>query len=246
MEFGGRALSEGVWAGFRPIVLEGVSEGVSQGRGGALGGGVGWGLGSAWQQGGSEGRGLGLGAQPAPRCLSGQGKPWSCSLPFLRAPPPPSPPGSPRPHWTPNCGWGPLVVGTPPLRQPPLRGVGPEGPAFTFAPPSLPPTPSGPAWLEGASMGRGSGPGSQQVPGDPSEQGKPGQAPFRSSVLLMVPNLPLRAWDPFSSLSHPSGAPVPFRLHFSSPFTPPMPHVLPGHGGSSHPLRCPRSPTGAW
>ena len=32
-EFGGRALSEGVWVGFRPSSLEGVSEA----RGGALG-----------------------------------------------------------------------------------------------------------------------------------------------------------------------------------------------------------------
>ena len=40
-EFGGRALSEGVWVGFRPSSLEGVSEC----RGGALGWGVGVGLG---------------------------------------------------------------------------------------------------------------------------------------------------------------------------------------------------------
>ena len=40
-EFGGRALSEGVWVGFRPSALEGVSKC----RGGALGGGVGVGLG---------------------------------------------------------------------------------------------------------------------------------------------------------------------------------------------------------
>ena len=43
--FGGRALGEGVWVGFRPSTLEGVSEGVSECRGGALGGGVGAGLG---------------------------------------------------------------------------------------------------------------------------------------------------------------------------------------------------------
>ena len=40
-EFGGGALSEGVWAGFRPSPLEGVS----MCRGGALGGVVGAGLG---------------------------------------------------------------------------------------------------------------------------------------------------------------------------------------------------------
>ena len=38
---GGRALSEGMWVGFRPRALEGFSEG----RGGALGGGVWAGLG---------------------------------------------------------------------------------------------------------------------------------------------------------------------------------------------------------
>ena len=41
LEFGGRALNEGVWVGFRPSVLEGVSEC----RGRVLGGGVGAGLG---------------------------------------------------------------------------------------------------------------------------------------------------------------------------------------------------------
>ena len=45
LEFGGRALSEGVWVGLRPSVSEGVSEGVSECRGGALGGVVGVGLG---------------------------------------------------------------------------------------------------------------------------------------------------------------------------------------------------------
>ena len=41
LEFGGKALSEGVWVGFRPSVLEGVSEC----RGVALGGSAGAGLG---------------------------------------------------------------------------------------------------------------------------------------------------------------------------------------------------------
>ena len=45
LEFGGKALGEGVWVGFRPSALEGVSEGVSNCRGGALGGDVGAGLG---------------------------------------------------------------------------------------------------------------------------------------------------------------------------------------------------------
>ena len=167
-----------MWVGFRPSALEGVSEGVSECRGGAMGGVQGRGLGSALQKGGSEGRGLGSGAQEAPQCLSGQGKHWPCSLPFLRALPHHLPQGLPRPRWTPNCGWVLLGVGTPPLPQPPLRGAGPGGPAFTFAPPSLPHARSGSARLEGASVGRGSGPGSQQAPRGPRGQGKPVHAPF--------------------------------------------------------------------
>ena len=98
---------------------------------------------------------------------------------FLRTPPPLSPPGSsPSPLDPYNCGWVPLGVGTPHLPQPPLRGAGPVGLAFTFVPPSLPPTSSGPVWLEGASVGRGLGPGSQQAPGGPSGHGKPDHTPF--------------------------------------------------------------------
>ena len=36
LEFGSRALGEGVWVGFRPSWLEGVSEGVSECRAKAL------------------------------------------------------------------------------------------------------------------------------------------------------------------------------------------------------------------
>ena len=45
LEFGDKALGEGVWVGFRSSALEGVSEGVSQCRGRALRVGVGAGLG---------------------------------------------------------------------------------------------------------------------------------------------------------------------------------------------------------
>ena len=137
-EFGGRTLSEGVWVGFRPSVLEGVSEGVSECRGRTLGGSVGAGLGSAQQEGGSKGRGLGPGAQQASQCLSGQGKHWPHSLPFLRIPPH-IPQGLPHPGWTPKHGWVPLGVGTPPLPQPPLTDAGPRHLDFIFALlPSLP------------------------------------------------------------------------------------------------------------
>ena len=128
--------------GFRPSALEVVSEGVSECRGAALGGGVGRGLGPAWQEGGSEGRGLGF---LVPK--------WTGKVlaTFPSVPPRTPTNGLPHPHWTPNRGWVPLSVGTPPLPQPPLRGAGPIGLAFTFAPPSLPPAPSGP--MAGGGLG---------------------------------------------------------------------------------------------
>ena len=81
LEFGGRALSEG----------------------------VGWGLGSVGQDGDSEGRGLGPGAQQASQCLTGHGRHWPCYLPFLHAPPRRSLAGSPPPY--PHWATGPLTMG---------------------------------------------------------------------------------------------------------------------------------------
>ena len=77
-------------------------------------------------------------------------------IPFLSFAPLPHrlPQRLPHPSWTPNHGWVPLGVGSPPLPQPPLRGAGPRGPAFTFAPPYLPPTPSGPTARGGRSEER--------------------------------------------------------------------------------------------
>ena len=141
-------------------------------------------MGSAQEEGDSKGRRLGAGVQQAPWCPSGQGKCWLRSLPFLHPLPLQS-----LLHclWTSNCRWVPPGVGTPPLPQPPLRGAGPRGPAFTFAPPSLPLTPSGPAWLEGDSVCRGSGLGSQRFPGAQVDRLNAGHAPFWSSALPMVP-----------------------------------------------------------
>ena len=137
------------------------------------------------------------------------------------------PQGLPCGCYTPNGGWVLLGVGTPPIPQPPLRGAGPGGPGFTFAPPSLPLPQDlrgwrGPWWAEdqardlnrflGVRVGRGN---LVTLPFDPL----PSQ---------WFPNFPLRAWDPFPSPSRPSAAPVLSRIHFSSPFTPPTPHILPG------------------
>ena len=74
--------------GLGPARLEGVSEGVSECQVPRVEVGPcmwvqGQGLGSVWQEGGFEGRGLGLGAQQAPWCPNGQGKHQPCSLPFL-------------------------------------------------------------------------------------------------------------------------------------------------------------------
>ena len=133
----------------------------------------GWGLGPAQLEGVSQcsgralGVGVGLGLCMAGGRLQGQrirpqsptGSPvpkWTgkvlAAFPSIPLCPAPHrlPHGLPHPRWTPNRGWVPLGVGTPPLPQPPPRGAGPVDPAFTFAPASLPPTPSGPAWLEGA------------------------------------------------------------------------------------------------
>ena len=56
--FGGSALSAGVWVGFRPSAMEGVSEGFSECRGGTLGGGVGVELGLFAAGGRLRGRGI--------------------------------------------------------------------------------------------------------------------------------------------------------------------------------------------
>ena len=91
-------------------------------------------------------------------------------------------------------------------------------------------------------MGRGSGPGSQQAPGGPSGQGKPGPLPFDPLSSQRFPNFPLRAWDPFLSPSHPSGR----QSHPASIFPPPSlpPHLMsyPVTGGSSCYHRCLWSP----
>ena len=156
----------------------------------------------------------------------------------------------PRAHWAPNHGWLPLGVGTPSFPQLPLRGAGPGGPAFTFAPPSLPPTLSGPAWLEGASVGRGSGRGTQQAPGVPSGHGKPGHAPFWSSALPMVPQFPpsgmgslplhqppLRGASSFPASTSPPPSLPPRPRTYQSLGVPPVPFGV--RGPPSVPGRCP-------
>ena len=144
--FGGRTLSEGVWVGFRPSALEGVSEC----RGRALGGSVGAGLGLCTSGGSLRGQRIRPGSPTGSPVPKWTGKALATFPSSSACPPHRLPQSFPCPCWTPNRGWVPLGVGIPLLPQPPLRGASLGGPAFTFAPPSLPPTPSGPARLEGA------------------------------------------------------------------------------------------------
>ena len=71
LELRGWALSVGVWVGFRPNVLEGVSEGFSKCRGRALGGGVGAGFAFCTPEGRLRGQKISprsLKGSPVPKC----------------------------------------------------------------------------------------------------------------------------------------------------------------------------------
>ena len=169
--------------------------------------------------------------------------------PFPSVPLLPSPTISPRVSLLlldPNRGWVPLDVGTPPLSQPHLRSAGPGGLAFTFAPPSLPPIPSGPA--------AGGGLGGQTIrPRISAGFWGPkwlGETWPRSLLILCPPNgSPI---SPFGRgiLSPPTATPQGRQSHPAStsppPSFPPCPTSYPVTGGSSHPLRCPQSLTSAW
>ena len=161
--------------------------------------------------------------------------PGKAPAPFPSIPSRPSPTVSPRVSprhlWTPNRGWVPLDVGTPPLPQPPLGVPVPEVRPLLLLPfPSLP-LPldlrgwRGPRWAEDQARDLSRFPGAQL--------GRRNLAtlPFHPLPSQWSPNFPLWAWDPFPSPSRPSGAPVPSSLHFSAPFTLPMPHTLPGLWG---------------
>ena len=183
---------------------------------------------SVLQERGSKGRGLGLEAQQACRCLSGQGKHWSRSLPFLCTLPHCLPQGLPCPRWTPNHGWVPLGVG---LLSSPSH---PSGvlvlkvwpllllPLLSFPLPQDLCGWRGPWWAEdqardlsrflGAQVGRGN---LATLPFDPL----PSQWPS---------SFPLLAWDP---------SPLPqLPLRGASPILPPL--LLPTHSPHTpHPMR---------
>ena len=182
-------------------------------------------LGSARQEGGSEGRGLGPGAQQAPQCLRGQGKLWLRSLPFLRAPPPPSPPGSPPSPLDPNRGWVPLGVGTPPLATP--QGCWSQRSGLYFCSP-FPPSPSLRTCMAGGGLS-----GKRIRPGISAGSWGPkwaGQTWPSSLLILSPPN-----GSPISPFGHgiPSPSPDTPQGHQFCPasISPPTPHILPGLWG---------------
>ena len=100
-EFGGKALSEGVWVGFRPSSLEGVSEC----RGRTLGGGAGVGLGLCTAGGRLRGQRIWPGSPSGLPVPKWTGK---ALAPFPSVPSCPSPAVSPRVS---PLATGPLTVG---------------------------------------------------------------------------------------------------------------------------------------
>ena len=192
-------------------------------------------MGSAPQEGGSEGRGLGLRAQQAPWCLSGQGKLWPPSLLSLHTTPHHLPRVSPIPA-------GPLTIGgsrcvselLPSPNQP--SGVLTRRFGLYFCSPFPPSHFLRTCTAEGASVGRASGRGSQQAPRGP-DRGKLAMLPFDPLPSQWSPNLPLQEWDPFPSppatpqghQSHPASTPPP-------PSLPPCPMSYPAAGVPPIPL----------
>ena len=148
--------------------------------------------------------------------------------------------------WTPNRGWVPLGVGTPPLPHPPLRGAIPEVWPLGLLPlPSLP-LPQDPCSWRGPRWAEDQARDLSRFLGAQVGSGNLAMIPFDPLPSQWSANLPLPSWDPFLSPSYPSGVPVPSCLHFSSPSLPPCPMSYLVAGGSSHPLRCLWPPTGAW
>ena len=221
-EFGGRALSEGVWVGFRPSVLEGDSEGVSECRGGALGGGVGVGPGLCTAGGRLRGQ------RNRPRSPTGSPVPkWTgkALAVFPSVPLRPSPTVSPRVSPVPA---GPRTIGGSRWVSELLTSPShPSGvPILEVWPLPLLPLPSlplpqdprswrGPQWAEDQARDL------SRLLGAQEGRGNLAMLPFDPLPSQWSPNFPLQVWDPFPSPSRLSGVPVLPHVHFSSPLTPP-------------------------
>ena len=208
-------------------------EGASECRNKALGV-QGQGLGPAQPEGISEGAGLGLAPQQATGGLSGQGKCWPSSLPILW-----SPEGLSLSLLIPLLWWAPPKHGN--LSPPPasLRGTGPIWPLLFLPPPHSPRTHVAGGGLRGQRIRPGTSEGSLEPKWAGEMLAEILQSPEGLSASPVAPltmSGPLQECEPLPSPSRPSGAPVPSRLHSSSPLPPPQ-HPTRLLGGSSHPLR---------
>ena len=164
-------------------------------------------------------------------------------LPFCSFTPFPNclPQSLPHRRWTPNRWWVPLGVGTPPLPQPPLRGAVPEVRPLLSLP--LPSHSLRTRVAGGGLGGQRIRPGISAGSWGPKWAGETWPHSLLISALPMVPQFP-----PSGVGSLPLPQPP---LRGTSPVPPPL--LLPPHptsypvaGGSSRPLRCLWSPTGAW
>ena len=199
-------------------------------------------MGSARQEGGCEGTGLGSGTPQASQCLRGQGNHWPHSIPFPHAPPPPSPPGSPPLPWV-----GPIGFRNSFLTPATPQGCWSRRASLYFCSP-FPPSHSLRTWVAGGGLG-----GQRIRPRISAGSRGPkwaGEA-WPNSLLILCPP----SGSPVSPFGHgiPSTAPETPQGHQSHLASTSPPPSLPPHptsywvtGGSSHPLRCPWSPTGAW
>ena len=187
---------------------------------------------SAQQEGVFEGRGLGPGAQQASPCLSGQES--TGHVPFCSFAPFPHhfPQGLPHRHWTPNSGWVPLGVGTPPLPSPsyPSRLLVPEvWPLFLLP---FPPSHTLRTRTAGGDLG-----GQRIRPGISAGSWGPTWAgeTWPHSLLILCPQRfpfsPFGHGNPSSPPATPQGCQSCLASTSPSPSLPRTPHVLPSHWG---------------
>ena len=242
LEFGGRALHEGVWVEFRPSPLEAVSKC----RGRTLGGGVGAGLGLCTLAGRLQGQRIRPGGPRDTWCLSGQGKCWPRSLPFLCFPPTVSPRVS-------SVTAGPLTVGGSrwvqellPWPSHPSGVPVPEVWPLLLLPLISLPLPQDPCCWRGPWCTEDQARDLNRFLGAPVGRRNLATLPFDPLHSQWFPNFPFGHGIPSPPPATPQGC------QSCPPSTSPLPSLLPHPtsypvtGVSSHPLRCPWSPTGAW
>ena len=246
-EFGGWTLSEGVWVGFRPSVLEGVSEGVYKCRGRALGGGVGAGLGLCVAAGRLRGQRIRPGIPTSSLVPKWTGKVLAL---FPSVPLRPCPTISPR--VSPVTAGPQPWVGPTGCRNSSPSPVTPQGclsqrSGLYFCSPS-PPSHSLRTRVAGGGLG-----GQRIRPGISAGSLGPkwaGETWPHSLLILCPPNgppiSPFRCGIPSPPPATPQGRQSCPASTSPLPSLNPLPTSYLVAGGSSCPLRCPWSPTSAW